>query len=130
MSINQVIDIEYMTGYLNYDKIRKGIIQNRDKLIENGYTCSWTQDIDLNSDLDANKNPDKGYIVLDDVVITSLMRDGLPITISIFRKSQRAKVHGDNHVYQNEFEDVKQDFAKFAELTGINLKVKQTSEPY
>ena len=130
MTLNNVIDIEYTTGYLKYDKVRTGIIQNKDKLIENGYYCSWTEDIDLNKDLTASAEDNKGYIDLDNVIITSFMKDGLPITINIYKKSHRAQVHGNNHVYVNEFEDVKKDFAKLGDLTGVYLKVKQTSEPY
>jgi len=130
MSVDGVIDIEYKTGYLKYNKVRKGIIQNKDKLIENGYHCSWNQDIDLNTELTSQAGDNKGYIVLDNVIITSMAKDGLPITISIFRNSQRAQVHGDNHVYENEFDIVKKDFEKLGELTGVYLKVKQTSKLY
>ena len=67
---------------------------------------------------------------LDDCVLTSFNKEGLPFTITMFPRSQRAKIHGENHVYQNEFDQVRQDYNKFEEATGIYLSLRKTSEPY
>jgi len=130
MSVEKVIDIEYGTGDLKFNRVRTGVIQNRDKLTEIGYKCAWTGDLDLSGDLNPAELRERGYLVLDDCVLTSFDREGLPFTITMFPKSQRAKIHGDNHIYQNEFNQVRQDYNRFEEATGIHLNLKQTSEPY
>jgi len=130
MSVEKVIDIEYGTGNLKFDRVRTGVLQNKDKLTEMGYKCAWTGDLDLGGNLNPAELRERGYLVLDDCVLTSFDKEGLPFTITMFPRSQRAKIHGDNHVYQNEFDQVKQDYDRFEEATGIHLNLKQTSEPY
>lgn len=130
MSIDKIVDIEYGTGNLKWERVRIGVIQNKDRLIEMGYRCAWRGDLDLSAPLNPSELRERGYLVLDDEVITSFDKEGLPFTITIFSKSQRAKIHGDNHTYQSKFNQVRRDFDKFAEITGIRLNLKQTSEPY
>lgn len=130
MSVDKVVDIEYGTGNLKYDRVRTGVLQNRDRLTEMGYRCAWKGDLDLGAPLNPAELRERGYLVLDDCVLTSFDKEGLPFTITMFPKSQRAKIHGDNHVYKREFEQVRQDFDRFTETTGICLSLKQTSEPY
>ena len=95
-----------------------------------GYKCAWTGDLDLTAELKPAELQEKGYWVLDYFVLTRFEKEGIPFTITMFPRSQRAKVHGDNHIYQCEFDKMREDFDRFLEVTGINLSLKQTSEPY
>lgn len=130
METQKVIDVEYGTGNLRYDKVRTGVLKNKDKLVERGYKCAWTGDLDLSEDADKVELRERGYLSLDDCIITSFQKDGLPFTISISPRSRTAKIHGDNHIYQNEYFAVISDFKQFEEITGIHLNLKQTSKPY
>lgn len=130
MSVEKVIDIEYGTENLKFDNVRTGVLLNKDKLVEMGYKCAWTGDLDLSGDLNPAELRERGYLVLDDCVLTSFDKEGLPFTITMFPRSQRAKIHGANHVYQNKFNQVRQDYDRFEEETGIHLNLRQTSEPY
>jgi len=130
MNVDKVVDIEYGTGNLKYERVRTGVLQNKDKLTEMGYRCAWTGDLDLSAPLNPLELKERGYLVLDDCVITSFDEKGLPFTISVFPKSQRAKINGNNHVYQNKLNQTKKNFDKFTEITGIRLSLKQTSKPY
>jgi hypothetical protein len=126
----KIVDIEYGTGNLGYYKVRTGVLKNIDKLVEMGYKCVWSGDLDLSEKLNPVELQKRGYIVIDDVLITSFEREGLPFTITIYTRSQKANIHGDNHVYQNEFAKVRQDYNAFEKVTGIHLNLKKTSKPY
>lgn len=128
--IDKLVDIEYTTKSLEYDQIRTKVLQNRDKLIEMGYKCAWNGDLDLTAQENPSERQKRGYIDLSNVIITALEKDGLVFTITIYPKRQRAKISGNNHKYQTELDQTRQQFDKFEETTGIHLRLTQTSEPY
>lgn len=130
MSVDRIVDIEYQTGNLKLDTVRTGVLGNRDKLTEMGYECSWNGDLDLSAPLNPLELHERGYSLAGDEVITSFQKGGLPFTVVVFTKSEIAKIHGDNHVYQSELDGVRKEFDRFREVTGINLSLRQTSEPY
>ena len=129
MAVNKLIDIEYRTGNLKYDKVRTGVLQNKDRLTELGYRCAWTEDLDLSAELNPAELRERGYSVAWNGVLTTFDREWLPFIITIFPKSQRAKLYGVNQIYQSEFNQVRQDLNGFEEVTGIRMYLKQTSEP-
>lgn len=129
MSVEKVIGIKYGAENLEFERVRTGVLQNKDKLAELGYNCAWTEDLDLSGDLNPAELREKGYFVLDDCVLTNLHKGGLQFTIAMFPRNQRVQIHGENHICRNEFYQVRQDYDSFEEATGIHLSLKQTFEP-
>jgi hypothetical protein len=129
MSRRNILDIAYGTGNLRYDSVRKGFIQNLEKLTELGYgPFAWKGDLDLKEMPSEGQLIDKGYIQVGNVIVTQFEKSGLPFTISIFPKSQRAKIFGENHVYSDEFDEVKRDFNELEKVTGIHMSLEVTKE--
>lgn len=135
MGADGITDIEYGTGNLRYDRVRTGVLQNKDRLTEIGYACAWTEDLDLSAPLDNSELEKRGYYNNDqykseNFILTTfrLEKYNLPFAITIFPKSQRARIHGDNSIYGTEFDELRRELDVFEEVTGIHLGLKKISK--
>jgi hypothetical protein len=118
--------IRYGSGRLSYNTVRKGILQQKDKLSGRGYRCAWKEDLDLSNGKPSTEElHKKGYMDLGNVILSSFS-DGLPVTITIFHRSMRAVLSGENWFYQNEYNRLKKRFSEFEKLTGIHMNLKKT----
>jgi len=117
---NEIVEINYSTGNLSYEKVRTGVLQKREELVKQGYRCAWK----CEPDLENRSKLQKGYTILDDTLITAFSKEGFIFTISIFTNSLRAKIHGSKEMPENNKDNATNLFQNLEEITGIHLKTE------
>lgn len=130
---DRFVKIGYWTERIDYEHIREGIIQQRDLLQNNGYSCRWNSglDLDLLWSLDRAVLLEGGYIYTRGGLITTEFEDDRRrYKISVYPDNWKAIVEGRDMIRCPEWDGVKQKIKELGRLTGVEFKLKQLSDPY
>ena len=126
--ILSVDDVPFETGYLAFDKIYSRILQNKQLLEKNGYTCDWSVPLDVYDFLtydEASLNGN-GYITVGDNkhgrIFTVFSKNELDFWVNIYPSSNRAAVHTSVAFDEGTITDMRLLSDSLEKLVGITLR--------
>ncbi|MBN1175120.1 hypothetical protein JXA48_00605 [Candidatus Woesearchaeota archaeon] len=120
MDLDQMTTIMYDSPYLSYDAVRKGLIQNREKLISAGYKCNWNSDLDMNRVAFQDLTP-YGFVNTDQTVKTAFSKNGFSFPIEIYKSTHGAQIHHSFSIPKNQIPELRLVLNELESISGISV---------